>query len=305
MDNDNNSQPNEINPEQRILLYPLNGRSSYLIDKFYIFGYDYQTLQKYLYNDENIKNILNEINKKHNRISFNDEDFQIFYLNDPPVLLNEFTSDYEKECLDVDMIREMIIPKNLNFYFLEEEKENEKKTRKRLYNNTVDKNNKDAENENSNFCVFDEGNKEITPQSYNVIFSSNPQSGNNSKKSINGFAYVFYRKLKEQKNYSNKYYSFYIPIIFCVISEFPFYNSFYCLCQQIAYLFSSYEVRIPLEILLHNIVNITPSPLNSDVYISLKSIINMDIIVDMHLKRQISDIQEEEYIDYNHSDLYN
>ena len=239
MDNDNNSQQNEINSEQKILRYPLNGRSGYLIDKFYIFGYDYLTLKKYLYNDENIKNILNEINKKHNRISFNDDDFQKFHLNEPPVLINEFTSDYEKECLDIDMIREMIIPKNLNLYYLEEEKEkekkeNEKKYKKRPSKSVADNNNKDDENECNNFSVFEESNnKEINPQSYNVIFSSNPQSGNNSKKSINGFAYIFYRKLKEQKHYSNKYYSFYIPIIFCVISEFPFYNSFLNLCQQI------------------------------------------------------------------------
>ena len=309
MDNAHNSQQNEVNSEQKILRYPLNGRSSYLIDKFYIFGYNYLTLKKYLYNDEKIKNILNEINKKHhNKISFNNEDFQKFHLKELPVLINEFTSDYEKECLDIDMIREMIMPKNVNLYYLEEEKELEKKSKKRLSNSVMDNNNKDGENDIYNFCIFDKNNnKEINPQSYNVIFSSNPQSGNNSKKSINGFAYIFYKKLKEQKYYLNKYYSFYIPIIFCVISEFPFYNSFFNLCQQIAYLFSRNEIRIPLEILLHNLVNITPSPLNSDISISLKAIINMEINADIQFKRQISDIQEEESIDDNDnlSDLDN
>ena len=32
-----------------------------------------------------------------------------------------------------------------------------------------------------------------------MIFSSNPQAENNSKISINGFAYIFYKKLKEKK----------------------------------------------------------------------------------------------------------
>ena len=47
-----------------------------------------------------------------------------------------------------------------------------------------------------NFSIFGEEKninilKELSRKGYNVIFSSNPQSGNNSKKSINGFAYIF------------------------------------------------------------------------------------------------------------------
>ena len=40
---------------QKILRYPFNGRSSYLIDKFYIIGFNQTTLSKYLYDDENLK----------------------------------------------------------------------------------------------------------------------------------------------------------------------------------------------------------------------------------------------------------
>ena len=305
MDNENNAKQHSIYSTQKILRYPLNGRSSYLIDKFFIFGYDYPTLKKYLNNSENIQNIISENDRKQSRISIGDEELKKFHFTELPILINEFTSDLEKECLDIDMIREMIIPKHINLFYSEEEKSNEKKIKKRQ-SSSVEKYKIDEQNENF-FCIYDESenyyNKDIKQQSYNVIFSSNPQSGNNSKKSINGFAYIFYKKLKEQKYFLNKYYSFYIPIIFCIISEFPFYNSFHQLCEQISCLFSSYEIRIPLEIIIHNIVNITPSPLNSDVYICLKSINNMDISANNQYKRVISDIQEED--DSEEKDSYN
>ena len=297
MNDENIFDERKPNISQKILRYPLNGRSSYLIDKFYIFGYDYLTLKKYLYKEEYLKNFLNDTEKKQNRLFIGEEEIiQKLNFNELPTLMNEFTSDYEKECLDIDMIRDMIIPKKLNLYYTEEEKSNDKKGKKR-FSSSVERFTTEDKNENF-FCVFDESdnyyNKEIKNKSYNVIFSSNPQSGNNSKKSINGLAYIFYKKLKEEKKHLNKYYSFYIPIIFCIISEFPFYYSFYQLCKQISNLFSSYEIRMPIEIILHNLINLTPSPLNADVYLSLNSIKNMDINSKYRHQSVISDIQEED-----------
>ena len=48
--------------ENSISLYPYDGRAPNLIDKFYIFGYNYLTLKKYLI-DENPK-ISGEINNQ-------------------------------------------------------------------------------------------------------------------------------------------------------------------------------------------------------------------------------------------------
>ena len=300
MDDGNNFRESNPSISKKILRYPLNGSSNYLIDKFYIFGYDYTTLKKYLYKEENLKKYLNDSEKKQNRLFIGEEEIiQKLNFNELPTLMNEFSSDYEKECLDIDMLRDMIIPKQLNLYYSEDEKSNDKKFKKRI-SSSVERNKIEDKNDNY-FCIFDESdnyyNKEIENKSYNVIFSSNPHSGNNSKKSINGLAYIFYKKLKEEKNYLNKYYSFYIPIIFCIISEFPFYYSFYQLCKQISNLFSSYEIRIPLEIILHNLINLTPSPLNADVYLSLKSITNMDINPKYRHQRVISEIQEEDFED--------
>ena len=88
--------------------------------------------------------------------------------------------------------------------------------------------------------------------------------------------------------------SFYIPTIFCIISEYPFYNSFYQLCKEIEYLFICNEIRIPLEIVLYNLINLTPSPLNSDVFLSLKSITNLKVQGKLNFKSLVSDIIEED-----------
>ena len=67
----------------------------------------------------------------------------------------------------------------------------------------------------------------------------------------------------------NKNYSFYIPTIFCIINEFPFYYSYYKLSQRISYLFNQNNIKIPLEVILYNIVKLTPSPLNAKIYLNL------------------------------------
>ena len=45
MNNLENPSPTQ-KKDNLIPLYPFNGRSSYLIDKFYIIGYNYITLEK-------------------------------------------------------------------------------------------------------------------------------------------------------------------------------------------------------------------------------------------------------------------
>ena len=288
---------------QKILRYPLNGHSSYLIDKFYLIGFNHTTIQKYLYKDENLKKILEE--NKLNKENSYEMDLQKFTIEENPKLLNEISSDYEKESTDIETIMEMIFPKKINLYFSES---------KKIYSKSPEKKNKKGENINlgndiidceffndNDFCVFEEQEnsnykKDIIPKSYNVIFSSNPQAGNNSKKSMNGLAYIFYKKLKNEKQYLNKIYSFYIPIVFCIISEFPFFNSFYQLCHKISLFFSNNENKIPLEIILYNIVKLTPSPLNADVYLSLNFIqhLNINGISHKNDSKEINNIPEEE-----------
>ena len=140
-------EKNEKNISKTIKRYPFNGRSNYLIDKFLIIGYNIPTLLKLLYDgddDDNLsKNII--IDKKQNDDEKNKLlNIQPFHLKEEPILLNEFTSDFNKECLDFNMIKEMILPNNITLYYSEEEY------------STYLKENKENENENDEFIQYEE-----------------------------------------------------------------------------------------------------------------------------------------------------
>ena len=174
---------------EKMPCYPFHGRSKYLIDKFYVIGYDYPTLKKLLI-DKNLDIINNKVNysEEHNK------KYPIeFQLEELPSLLNEITSDYTKEGLDINIIMEMIFPNSPSFYYTEERNQDFKGIRrgKELNLKSIIAKSKTEENNREKIEYF--------PESYNVIFSSNPQSGNNSKKSINGFAHIFYKKFIEKK----------------------------------------------------------------------------------------------------------
>ena len=253
----------ELNISKIIKRYPFNGRSNYLIDKFYIIGYNIPTLHKILIesNEETFLKNINTVKKQ------NDEEkskstlnLQAFQLKEEPILLNEFTSDFSKDCLDFDMIKEMILPNKITLYYSEDNKD-------------------DNEYEYDEFIEYEENDNFINNndllKTNIVVFSSNPQAENNSKKSINGFAYIFYKKLVKKrkaldKNFSKKIISFYIPIIFSIISEYPYYSSFNMLCEQIKDLYIYPKKEVPIEIMLSNIINYTHSPLNGDVILSIK-----------------------------------
>ena len=155
----------------------------------------------------------------------------------------------------------MILPNKISLYYSEEDLSSYQK-----------ENRDENEYENDEFRGYEDYDffdNEILKE-HTVVFSSNPQVENNSKKSFNGLGYIFYRKLKKRKFLSKKVISFYIPIIFTILSEYPFYNGFFNLCQQIKMLFSYPKNEIPIEIILYQIINNTQSPINGDVILSIK-----------------------------------
>ena len=290
--------------------YPFNGRSKYLMDKFYIIGYDYSTLKKVLIKKD-LDFIVNSSKNSEDEQSDRNKNKKLpqeFYIDEPPSLINEISNDYTKEVLDIDIIIEMIFPNKPNFYYIEEElnpinefgssektiKCNEindeiRRTKTHHKENDILLNyinsGKNKINNDSNFNTYSNNkydeNKDTTnniskeeyiPRSYNVIFSSNPQSGVNSKKSINGFAHIFYKKFVETKILNNIRYSFFVPIVFCIISEFPYYNSYYRLTRQIMLLFKKTIIEVPIEFTIQNILNYTLSPINDEVILNITPI---------------------------------
>ena len=291
------------NLNDTIVRYPFNGRSKYLIDKFYIMGYDSKTLDKILIGN----NSDDLINKSNSSLNISLEDLfakaetkikkypQVFHIEESPTILNEITSDYKKQVPDKDLIKDMIFPNKIDFYYTEEiikmksfySEENSYRIGSRknsvfskISGYTINDSNDNKGEEFINIFIEDDNfkfnSKYIKP--YNIIFSYNPQTGTNSKKSINGFAHVFYRKYYQSKNMGDKIISFYVPIIFCIISEFPFYNSFYSLCNQIKNLYkeknekNESNINVPLEILIYNIIHFTLSPLNNDIFLFIEPV---------------------------------
>ena len=280
--------PSSLNNSNTITRYPFNGRNKTLIDDFYIIGYNYRTLQKYL-----LKNSHNCLSNSDNYFGKEEKLMYTFQLKESPSLLNKMSNDYSKEILDIDIIINMIFPKMPNFYFRKETyyktkntdnivrksmKISEKLNPKLKYsNNTINSGfNKssllESYSDKNLDSILEKENiyENLLPKSYNVIFSSNPQSGTNSKKSINGFAHVFYRKFNKEKIISNNSFYFYVPIVFCIISEFPFYNSFLKLTKQIKQLFLQTKINVPIEIIIQNILNFTLSPINGDVFLDIE-----------------------------------
>ena len=75
------------NLEMKTPLYPFNGRSSNLIDKFYIIGYKYSTLKKHLI--EGIPNLT--------KSNINKEGIGTFQIEqEEPIILNEFSYNNTK-----------------------------------------------------------------------------------------------------------------------------------------------------------------------------------------------------------------
>ena len=289
-------QRRESHISGNIKRYPFNGHSKYLIDKFYIIGYNAPTLNKILYeeNPENNNNlskniILDNIDEEKSKSS-SILSLQPFHLEEDPIILNELASDYDKKCLSYDIMKDMIFPNKISLYYSEEELSTFNKEKEKA------KEKGEKENIEDNFVLYEKNdnfNNELLKTSC-VIFSSNPQAENNTKKSINGFAYIFYKKLKKKKFTQKKVYTFYIPIIFSIVSEFPFYNSYYKLCHQIKILFNLPNNVIPIEIILYNAIKFTESPINETVMLSIKPfLLQINENVNNHENNKTKVIMEE------------
>ena len=247
------------NIENSINLLPYNGRAKNLIDKFYIFGYNYSTLKKYIF--DKTPNISEKITDP--------EDLNYFNLDEDPSTLIEITNNFQKELIDTQVVQNLIFPNKLKIYY-------------RLYSNINNSSQKrlseTIKNNNFNKIDFSDDNYKY-PVSVRVVFSSNPIEDNNSQKNQNGFAYIFYRKLLQKKEIKNKKYIIYIPYTFCVISEFPFYKSYEKLFRRLREMYFQDSIYIPIEILLYKIIKLTPSPINNDVILDLKKMFTQDKIV--------------------------
>ena len=251
MEDDTRKRENNTIP-----LYPYDGNASNLIDKFYIFGYEPSTLKKNLI-DQNLK-IYNENHQIETLIPFQ--------LDEEPSILNEITNDINKKIVDTKIVRNLIFPNKVNFYFrIDKIKKIDKRQSAEI------------KPENIGFNLIDTSDdRSECPMSHRVAFSFYPLEGENSRKCQNGIGYTFYRKLIKKKIIKNKIYTFFVPTTFCILSEFPFYKNFDDMFKRIRKIYSQDLIHIPIEILLYKIVKLTPSPINTDVIIDFEKMCKQD-----------------------------
>ena len=299
-----NQNQSKLKQEKNDLIkkYPFNGRSKYLIDKFLILGYKPEQIQKLLIlNKEKPKNLINfarKIKFEESQNSYNIDkssknSTKKLNIDELPILLNEISNDYSKKLPDIDLINNMLFPNKIKFYAKAYYNKLEAQSRATTQESIFSQKSKSTQNNfeedsninngkygcetvNTNISSKEHDDEDdlhiMKSKQYNMIFSYNPQEGTNSKKSINGFAYVFYKKQKEKLIIEDVSISFYTPVTFCIISEFPYFNSYYKLCQQIIQLFKEKQIGIPLEVILYNIINLTLSPINGDVLLNIEPI---------------------------------
>ena len=81
------------------------------------------------------------------------------------------------------------------------------------------------------------------------------------------FAYKFYEKYYYIEN--NAYDEYFIPKAFCIISQYYYFSSFKYICQNIHDLIRDQTNTMPIEIIVYNIVNFTPSPIHCSLELDL------------------------------------
>ena len=218
---------------QTTKLFPFHGSSKFLFDKFLIIGYDHATLTQ------------NVIPIKYKATPQKQETLLSkcppvpfanafsFDIDIEPLILSEICADYQKVLLDNETILKLVFPnKPLCYYFSSDYMKNSK--------------------------------RQEYPASFSIVFNSNPSSNEGLKKSYNGLAYVVYDNYFDDK--SNGY--FVVPLVFVVLSEFPYYACYMRLLQEISKMFKT-NLELPIEVTLYNLIRYTPSPMYSNVSIQL------------------------------------
>ena len=106
------------------------------------------------------------------------------------------------------------------------------------------------------------------PEKANIIYSFCFDSSDGKKKVFyTCFGYKFYELYKEEKSEEE----YYIPKAFCIVSQYPFFNTFYLICKNLYNMLTTKSNKIPFEILVYNIINYIPSPINSNLELDLFS----------------------------------
>ena len=146
-------------------------------------------------------------------------------------------------------------------------------------------------------CNKNEINSEI-PSTSNVIYSfcfDTPDG--KSKLFYTCFALKFYEKYIYKSNWGNEEY--YIPKAFCIVSQYSFFTLFEYICKNIHILMTKKTNNVlPVELIIYNIVNFIPSPMNYNLYLDIFSFC-MDVN-----NIEINQLSGYPYIDFDLKEIF-
>ena len=252
----------ELKPTKK---YPFLGFSPNLIDYILIIGYDITSKNEIALNNTDKLNI-SKLSLKNNTIinkdlksTKDDSNNEVkvvsfpssFYeIDNKPVVLNSIGSDNISAALDEELIIKGLLPDKLTKIYFEMTK------------------NERTELPTQNIILYLKANK---------IFEFDDANEQDKKLRndimFNVYGYLFYESFltigNDQKNYR-----LYFPKIFVFVSQFSPFKYFSFLSQNILFRMK-HHTEIPLEIQIYNIINFTPSPINSNL--CLDCLINNDL----------------------------
>ena len=262
--------------------YPFLGFSQNLIDYFLIVGYDLASKTEIALNysaemnknpsivqpaqafNKDTRTFKDEISKDNNTVRELNFPSSFYQIENRPVVLNSIGSDYINAALDEEVIIKHLLPDNLTKIYFDLSK------------------NERTELPTQNIMLYLKANK---------IFEfddAHEEKDENLKNDImfNVFGYLFYESFlaigKDQKNYR-----LYFPKIFVFISQYSPFKYFSFLSQNILFRMK-HHTEIPLEVQIYNIINFTPSPINSNL--CLECLINNDLF---NLKKSYTAVNDQ------------
>ena len=137
------------------------------------------------------------------------------------------------------------------------------------------------------------------PNTSNVIYSfCFDTAEGNSKIFYTCFGFKFYEKyqLKSGKEVEE----FFLPKAFCIVSQYNFFTFFEYVCKNIYALMTKKEENpLPVELILYNIINFVPSPMNYNLNLDLFSFFMKSEDI------EINQLSGYPYIDFDLKEIFN
>ena len=216
----------DIFQERLLKKFPYLSYSSNLIEYFVILGFeDLMILQKILPEMIDVIKTMPLDNDDEPVDIYNEQVsiFKPYTMNRLPTILSSVSSNYKKSMLDDELLINLTFPSCPKAYY-----------------------------------SLELSALQYEPNPENITFFINGDSlEEQTKIPFHGYSFIFYEHFKQEFGEL-----IYIPKAITIVSQFPLFNLFNTLCRELLKLFKDDSIEIPLEILVYNLVNFTPSPIN-------------------------------------------